>query len=191
MNALAYICITKSLERPAQDIKVCIKIMKNSTYIFVPFTSSNRTAFLSKLVQRTENNFKDQDLNGVYPVAPFEFWERDSKYYSENPNCCTPYLLVEAPEWFSTNDLGMLSVAIEKGLGKDYGKSTIRAIKASREALMIEIIEIISKIREAIENNKEIDFASPMVLRGLKLDYFIAFNKIYIYQESLNKYTRF
>ena len=99
--------------------------------------------------------------------------------------------MVEAPEWFSENDLETLSVAVEKGLEKDYGNSPIRSIKASSEPLIIEIIEIISKIRESIENNKEIDFASPMVLRGLKLDYFIAFNKIYIYQESLNKYVRF
>lgn len=165
--------------------------MVNSTYIFVPYASSNRTAFLSKLVARTENNFKDKDANGVYPVAPFEFWKQEDKYFSENPNCCTAYLLVEAPEWFSSNDLETLAAAVEKGLGKDYGNSPIRAIKASREHLMIEIIEMMSKIREAIENNNEIDFASPMALRGLKLDYFVAFNKIYIYQESLNKYTRF
>ena len=165
--------------------------MENSTYIFVPYASSNRTAFLSKLVARTENNFKDKNTNGVYPVAPFDFWKKDEKYYSENPNCCTAYLLVEAPEWFSENDLETLSVAVEKGLEKDYGNSPIRSIKASSEPLIIEIIEIISKIRESIENNKEIDFTSPMVLRGLKLDYFIAFNKIYIYQESLNKYVRF
>ena len=38
--------------------------MENSTYIFVPYASSNRTAFLSKLVARTENNFKDKDANG-------------------------------------------------------------------------------------------------------------------------------
>jgi hypothetical protein len=165
--------------------------MENSTYIFVPYASSNRTAFLSKLVQRTEDNFQNKDLNGVYPVAPFDFWKQDEKYFSENPNCCTPYLLVEAPEWFSTNDLETLSVAIEKIMDKDYGDSPIRAIKASREHLIIEIIEMMSKIREAIETNKQIDFASSEKISALGLDYFIAFNKIYIFQESLNKYTRF
>lgn len=165
--------------------------MENSTYIFVPYASSNRTAFLSKLVQRTENNFKDRDLNGVCPVAPFPFWKQDEKYYSENPNCCTAYLLVEAPEWFSVNDLETLSTAVEKILDKDYGNSPIRAIKASREHLLIEIIEMMSKIREAIDTNKEIDFATSEKISALGLDYFIAFNKIYIYQEALNKYTRF
>lgn len=165
--------------------------MENTTYIFVPYASSNRTAFLSKLVERTENNFKDKDLNGVYPVAPFPFWKQDGKYYSENPNCCTAYLLVKAPEWFSANDLETLSIAVEKILDKDYGNSPVRAIKASREHLMIEIIEMMSKIREAIDTNKEIDFATSEKISALGLDYFIAFNKIYIYQEQSNKYTRF
>lgn len=119
--------------------------MENLTYIFAPYSSSNRTAFLSKLVKRTESNFQHQDSKGVYPVAPFEFWEKEGNFYSENPNCLTGYLLIPVPEWFSVKDLEATALMIANELTLDYGRgSQIRAIKADRKDI---ILATVSKLQ--------------------------------------------
>lgn len=115
--------------------------MENTTYIFVPNFSSNRTAFLSKLVERIENNFQNKDANGVYPVAPFEFWENEGKFYSENPNCGMVYKLIPVPNWFTENHLNIIACRIQSELGKNYGEgSELRALKADREELILRAI---------------------------------------------------
>jgi len=116
--------------------------MENTTYIFVPNFSSNRTAFLSKLVERTENNFQNKDASGIYPVAPFEFWENEGKMYSENPNCGMVYKLIPVPNWFTENHLNIIACRIQSELGKNYGMgSELRALKANREELILATIQ--------------------------------------------------
>lgn len=162
--------------------------MENSTYIWVPQNSSNRTAFLSKLVERTENNFLDKNCYGVYPVAPFEFWENDGRYYSENPNCMTAYKLIEAPEWFGQNDLETVSRVVAKLTDRNYDEA-IRSIKFGREVEIKVAIDLIDKIKKAIDNNLEIDL-KPKYLIELDLTHIILYNKIYVYQVFSNKYVR-
>lgn len=116
-------------------------MMESTTYIFVPNFSSNRTAFLSKLVERTSNNFQNKDKNGIYPVAPFDFWESEGVFYSENPNCGMVYRLIPVPGWFTENHLNIIACRMQSELGKNYGPgSEIRALKAGREALILKTI---------------------------------------------------
>lgn len=112
--------------------------MENTTYIFAPYSSSNRTALLSKLVERTETNFQDKDTNGVYPVSPFPIFEIEGRFFAENPNCGMTYKCIPVPNWFTNNDLELLSKMIQDELGKYYGEgSELRAIKADREELIL------------------------------------------------------
>jgi hypothetical protein len=114
---------------------------ENLTVIFTPLYSGNRTAFLSKLVVRTEDNFENKDGNGVYPVAPFPFWEKDGKYYSQNQNCNTPYTLIPVPNWFTETHLDLTAKRIAKVLNKSYGEGNIlRALKSEREDFIKQII---------------------------------------------------
>lgn len=116
--------------------------MNNSQkVIWIPQYSGNRTAFLSTLTPRINDNFKDKNTDGVYPVAPFDFWKEDNKYYSKNPNCGTVYRLLEVPEWFTDYALEDVATILQNHLGKNYGKGNeIRAIKMGRENLITEII---------------------------------------------------
>jgi hypothetical protein len=134
--------------------------MENTTYIFVPNFSSNRTAFLSKLVERTENNFQNKDANGIYPVAPFEFWENEGKMYSENPNCGMVYKLIPVPNWFTENHLNIIACRIQSELCKNYGEgSELRALKADREEL---ILSTILKLESDLNEDPEVGYQRAM-----------------------------
>ena len=91
--------------------------------------------------------------SGVYPVAPFEYYEQNGKIFSENPNCCTPYILIEAPEWFSMDHLNIISCRIVAELGKNYGKDCeVRSLKMEREELIkAAILKLIIDLEQDIE----------------------------------------
>lgn len=103
--------------------------------LWLPANTSNRTAFLSKNVDR-DSNFNGVDDCGVWSQKPFEtFLTTNGQLTSYNPNCLTDYLIIEVPAWVNEKTLHAIAGRIAD---KDiHPNNIIRVLKASNSDIIM------------------------------------------------------